>query len=339
MVVTILALGLRKLRAEIRLRIDAWKTMAAIELPPPPPVSPLTNSAIIPDHKEPLRVRNAFQTSFDLWLGTGGWQYIRSLRWAIPTAVTAAARFRATAQFSTRVTDARIITALSGIGVPFDTTEGITWGNGFATWYDVLQAVVSPCECAIPALCDSPGILKRCSHCHGQVTFGTSDPLARCSLCNSNTDSVCAVCAHGFHVGRSAMCQGANRSYRSPELDGVPVCPDCICLCAKTLSLRSVDLSDFQQTEVRAIMEKAAVQSRALIPTVYEFVKEFVLSHHASVQDLVQAIQARNITHLSLDAATLVNRLIAAGVLDLLGDRLYWIPRGQQTSKKPRRGH
>ena len=135
------------------------------------------------------------------------------------------------------------------------------------------------------------------------------------------------------------MCQGANRSYRAPELEGVPVCPDCLWLCAKTLSLRSVDLSDFQQSEVRAIMEKAAAQSRALIPTVYEFVKEFVRSHHASVQDLVQAIQGRNITHLFLDAATLVNRLIVSGVLDFREGRLYWIPCGQHSGKKARRGH
>ena len=86
-------------------------------------------------------------------------------------------------------------------------------------------------------------------------------------------------------------------------------------------------------------MEKAATQSRGLIPSLFEFVKEFVRSHHASEQDLVQAIQDRNITHLTLDAATLVNRLIRSGFLKLREGRLYWIPCGQPPRKKARRGH
>ena len=43
MVVTILALGLRKLRAALKLRVDAWKNIAALEYPPVAITDPATN--------------------------------------------------------------------------------------------------------------------------------------------------------------------------------------------------------------------------------------------------------------------------------------------------------
>ena len=85
MVVTILALGLRKLRAELRRRTDAWKIIATIEYPSFLSTAPPTHNTALPIHEEPLRVRTAFQSSFDHWYNTGGIQYIRSLRWGIPT--------------------------------------------------------------------------------------------------------------------------------------------------------------------------------------------------------------------------------------------------------------
>ena len=224
-------------------------------------------------HKEPLRVRTAFQSSFDQWFNTGGIQYIRSMRWAIPTVEAAVSRFRSTAPFSSRVSDSRIASSLSGAGVPFDSPDGITWGNGFATWNDAIHAMVTACECVSLALSDSPGPFKRCSQCYGQVMAGVIDMVAKCSLCKTISDLVCAVCSQGFHVGRSFLCHGANRAYRASELEGVVVCPDCLWMWTKSLALRSDDLSDAQQSEVRAIMERAATPSQALHLSIYEFVK------------------------------------------------------------------
>ena len=79
MVVTILALGLRKLRAELRQRIDAWKIIATIEYPSSLVAAPSTYDPAPLSHEEPIRVRAAFQSSFDHWSNIIGTQYIRSL--------------------------------------------------------------------------------------------------------------------------------------------------------------------------------------------------------------------------------------------------------------------
>ena len=126
MVVTILALGLRKLRAELRQRIDAWKIIAALEYPSAIVAAPSTYDDALLTHEEPIRLRVVFQSLFSQWCNGIGTQYIRNLRWAIPSPETAVSRFKAVAQFAVKVSDVRIITSLSGIGVPYDTHEGIT---------------------------------------------------------------------------------------------------------------------------------------------------------------------------------------------------------------------
>ena len=347
MVVTILALGLRKLRAELRRRTDAWKIIATIEYPSFLSAAPPTHNTAFTIHEEPLCVRTAFQSSFDHWYNTGGIQYIRSLRWAIPTVEAAVSRFRSAAPFSSRVPDSRIAISLSGVGVPFDSPDGITWGNGFATWNDVLHAMVTACECVSLALSDSPGPLKRCYQCYGQVMAGVTDMVAKCALCKTMSDLVCAVCSQGFHVGRSLMCHGANMAYCASELEGLVVCPDCLWLWTKSLALRSVDLSDAQQSEVRAIMERATIPARALHSSFYEAVKEYVYNHAVSEQELVQAIQRLNLPYLPFGATTAVRQLFCSGILVFREDRCCWKTSvhspgntsQQRPRKKARRGH
>ena len=125
-VVTILALGLRKLRAELRQRIDAWKIMSAMEHPSAIVAAPSTYDDALLTHEEPIRLRVVFQSLFSQWCNGSGTQYIRTLRWAIPSPETAVSRFKAAVQFASKVSDVRIATSLSGIGVPYDTSDGIT---------------------------------------------------------------------------------------------------------------------------------------------------------------------------------------------------------------------
>ena len=71
MVVTILALGLRKLRAELRRRTDAWKIMATIEYP-------LSLSVAPPIHNVALSLsmknRYVYEQPFNLHLTNGSTQ-------------------------------------------------------------------------------------------------------------------------------------------------------------------------------------------------------------------------------------------------------------------------
>ena len=67
MVVTILALGLRKLRAELRQRIDAWKIIAALEYPSAIVAAPSTYDDVLLTHEEPIRLRVVSQSLFSQW--------------------------------------------------------------------------------------------------------------------------------------------------------------------------------------------------------------------------------------------------------------------------------
>ena len=113
------------------------------------------------------------------------------------------------------------------------------------------------------------------------------------------------------------MCQGANKAYLAVELDGQAVCPDCIWAWTKSLSIRSAVLSASQQSEVRAIMEKATILPCARQPSLREYVKEHVLNHAVSEQELVHVIESLNLSYMRCGATTAVRQLFRAGTLEL----------------------
>ena len=325
MVVTILALGLRKLRAELRQRVDAWKSIAALEYPSAIAIAPSTYDDALLTQEVPTRLRAVFQSSFSMCCNGTGTQFIRNLRWAIPSPETAASRFKAAAQFAFRVSDVRVITSLSGIGVPYDTDEGITWGQGCATWSDALQAMVTPCECAAPALSDSPGPLKRCSRCYGQVMIGAPLKSAMCGLCGAQANVVCVACSRGIHFEKTVMCQGANKAYMALELDGHVACPDCIWAWTKSLSIRAVVLPTSQQSEVRAIMDKATRALAVRQPSLRRYVKEYVSHHAVTEEELVHVIENLDVSYTKGSGVSKeVRNLFYEGSLELRGGSCRW---------------
>ena len=120
------------------------------------------------------------------------------------------------------------------------------------------------------------------------------------------------------------MCQGANKAYLAVELDGHAVCPDCIWSWTKSLSIRSAVLSASQQSEVRAIMEKATILPCARQPSLREYVKEHVLNHAVSEQELVHVIESLNLSYMRCGASTAVRQLFHAGTLELRGGFCCW---------------
>ena len=87
MVVTALALGLRRLRADVRRRFDAWKILAcsggaSAQSPMSPPTA--REVLFIRDVSPTPGRRISFHSAFTRWATTNGEQFIRSLRWAIP---------------------------------------------------------------------------------------------------------------------------------------------------------------------------------------------------------------------------------------------------------------
>ena len=120
------------------------------------------------------------------------------------------------------------------------------------------------------------------------------------------------------------MCQGANKAYLAVELDGHAVCPDCIWSWTKSLSIRSAVLSASQQSEVRAIMERATILPGARQPSLREYVKEHVLNYAVSEEELVHVIHSLNLPYLRCGATTAVRQLFHAGTLELRGGFCCW---------------
>ena len=137
MVVTTLALGLRKLRAEVRRRVNAWKILAGsaaslLHISHLPPIE-LDASSQSEDHLTPRR-RCSFNVSFANWATSSGSSFIRTLRWAIPPRDTAITRIRYAAPCARYVSGAKIEEALTSFDVPFLTSYGHSWGPSYPEW-------------------------------------------------------------------------------------------------------------------------------------------------------------------------------------------------------------
>ena len=134
-VVTALALGLRRLRAEVRRRVDAWKTIAASAASIPPTTDALT---VAPsphqsqrDEPHTPRRRNSFHTSFNRWATSTGVPFIRSLGRAITLMETTIERTRSTILCALHISGAKLTDALLNLGVPFATSYGPSWRPGY----------------------------------------------------------------------------------------------------------------------------------------------------------------------------------------------------------------
>ena len=146
-----------------------------------------------------------------------------------------------------------------------------------------------------------------------------------CGLCGAPATSVCVACSRGFHTEKSVVCQGANKAYLAVELDGHAVCPDCIWAWTKSLSIRAAVLSSSQQSEVRAIMDKATMVPFARQPALRRYVKEHVLHHAVTEEEFVQVIENLNWSYTKGSGASMaVRELFHAGTLELRAGFCRW---------------
>ena len=211
------------------------------------------------------------------------------------------------------------------MGVPYVTDEGITWGQGRATWSDALQTMVTPCECSVPTLIESLGSLKRCVRCYGHIMVGPPVNHAMCGLCGFESNIVCVACSRGMHFENTLRCQGANRAYLSAELDGHVVCPDCIWEWMKSLAVRVDAHTNSQQAVSRSIMNTAARLFDARQPSLGRYVEDYVSHHSVTEEALVHVIESLDffVTKKS-GSAKAVRGLFHDGSLELRGGVCQW---------------
>ena len=110
MVVTALALGLRRLRAEVRRRVDAWKILAASAASAPQATHVASTGLDVQPLREvsptPCR-RNSFSTAFATWATSTGASFIRTLRLAFPSRDSSIERTRRAAKCATLASAAK----------------------------------------------------------------------------------------------------------------------------------------------------------------------------------------------------------------------------------------
>ena len=86
-ITTTLVMGLRRMRAKLRRRIEAWKALATASAQPRPhDDDSATKSLEVPPQPSlpiPTTWRSSFESSFGRWAGTQGADTIRDLRWPI----------------------------------------------------------------------------------------------------------------------------------------------------------------------------------------------------------------------------------------------------------------
>ena len=240
MVVTALALGLRRLRAEVRRRVDAWKILAASAASAPQtplflPTPPVPQSQL-EDHQTPRR-RCSFHPAFREWATSSGVSFIRTLRWSIPPLDTVIERTRTTARCATHASAAKITEALINLGVPFATAYGPSWGPGFPEWNAARQLFHVPCNCEFPDEHPVTSVFARCRHCHGYSIHCEAPAQAPCKACGRSSDTVCAACHNGFHnMAQCGLRSGVNKEYFPAPTELFPVCPDCLWQWAQFLS-------------------------------------------------------------------------------------------------------
>ena len=239
MVVTALALGLRRLRAEVRRRVDAWKILASSA------ASALQPSISSPNDREvqlirevsptPCR-RNSFPSVFTKWATSIGESFIRTLRWALPYRDAAIERTRHATRCAAFASNVKIADALTCLGVPFNTSHGPTWGSSFTDWKVARQLFHKPCDCDLPYVHTTTSAFSRCLRCHGYSMQGDPPLQAICKSCGRNSDIVCAACHCGFHhMSGCGLASGVNKEYFPEITELFPVCPDCMWIWAQFL--------------------------------------------------------------------------------------------------------
>ena len=329
MVVTTLALGLRKLRAEVRRRVEAWKTLAGSAAPflhsSQAPSNELVAVSQPEDHLSP-RLRCSFNVSFANWATSSGMLFISTLRGAIPPRDAAITRLRSAAPFARFVSKAKIEEALTNFGVPYTTSFGYSWGACYHDWKMARKLFHVPCQCDTPEASSST-ILARCTRCHGYSLQGDIPFHAACKACGKSSDNVCAACHCGIHnMARCTVGYGVNKEYFPEASELFSVCPDCVWKCIQFLCSGPCRELPLHQTAALTTMTSNASSFSALHNNLRNFIKLFMLCNSASEITLTHALQGHRAFELpSLSVAMeKIDELIKSGHIEILNGICRW---------------
>ena len=121
-VIITLALGLRKLRAELRRPVEAWKDLTFLahidtDGTQVANIDQYEETSITPSASQ-SQSRSTFHVRFSRWACNNGKEIIRKLRWKIPTDQIAMHTIFSSVSFASNVKHSKILAALRYHGVP-----------------------------------------------------------------------------------------------------------------------------------------------------------------------------------------------------------------------------
>jgi hypothetical protein len=224
-VTTLLALGLRRVRAEYAERLDSF--------------SQLLRAQDADGHAAPAPPMVGLQVSLKdrlmEWGGTAsGRDVIGQLRWLAPTVATLLARLRAESTHA-RIPEQLALSLAAVWGIPVAHAGDLFWGPTRPTWEVMRQRLQSPCTCR-----DShhAALVSCCWQCGGARLPGHVLSVQACRWCHSRTGTACPGCNRALHYRGACNTWnvGASSLFRPSSGHLHWLCPDCHWLWARSLA-------------------------------------------------------------------------------------------------------
>ncbi|CAJ1371984.1 unnamed protein product [Effrenium voratum] len=207
---TLLALGLRAIRAQYHARIDSWIQAKRWQL--------------LPQAQQQQRPEGpVLGPELGRWaLTMNGQATIRELRWQVAPRTVLLARLRQEVPGRLPADPLRL---LQPHGLPVLNGEALEWGVGWRTWDGVrMQLTLPPCSCHLghPRL----GFCETCGGCK-LPPIALADALP-CRWCRSLHGDLCRGCCMTLHHrGGCAWNRGCSLLYRPRPQEPGAFCPDC----------------------------------------------------------------------------------------------------------------
>ena len=213
--VSLLLLGIRRIRVEYARRIHAWKqlqlTMEQLRIPEVLQVPPDVEDGRLP-------------SILDAWFATPrGLTTARELRWLVPSLSVLAARIKAEVP-ACRLSSHSIRVCAASHRIPIAVHGQPNWVDKWPSFPEMQISLRSPCTCL-----SAPPVSISCCWTCGGVQLPPAAPPRMCPFCRrTNGGNQCRNCGCSIHfMGQCIWNRGANRCYQEGALDAISLCPDC----------------------------------------------------------------------------------------------------------------
>jgi hypothetical protein len=223
-VTTMLLVGIRKMRAELSVRMSAWRELRTLEIQPP--AVPVSNSVHLP-------VAGSASTVIASWASSlVGSASILHMRARLLPLSAVLARTRIECRIPAGSSDRAVVSILGPMYIPYRQGESVGWGDGRRSWDVVRSFLQRPCQCSTSST-QAVGMwicpVSRLSKIPGTCAV----PVAHhgvCDSCSRPAQDRCPGCLRGVHFGTACgqWMHGVDVRYGPGPSDQRWLCPLCL---------------------------------------------------------------------------------------------------------------